>query len=133
MKKVSVHYETPEQAPEPNWQALFDALEIQLKKDVRPVTVIFIDDKKSKDLNFHYRQKDRSTDVLSFEDLREIYVCPAVVKEESKNIKVDYGSWMTRIIVHGILHLEGFRHDSNSQETEMSEMEESVIKEYKSL
>jgi len=37
-------------------------------------------------------------------------ICPEVVKEEAKNYGFTQKNWMTRLIVHGILHLTGYEH-----------------------
>lgn len=127
MNKVSLHNETPEKAPEPNWPALFDAIEEVLEREIEPITVVFVTEERSRQINESFRQINHETNVLSFEELREIYVCPSVVKKEAAESSVDYSDWMTRIIVHGILHLEGFGHDSDSEAQEMEDKEKRVL------
>jgi probable rRNA maturation factor len=80
----------------------------------RRVNIIFVDQEKIKDLNRQYRKKDYATDVLSFhigsrEILGEVYICPKYVK---KNIpKEERVEEIIRLIIHGILHLQGYEHD----------------------
>jgi len=127
MDWVSVHNETNEEAPEPKWQALFESLDEELGRAPKPVSIIFVSKDKSAELNSRYRGTESATNVLSFEELREIFISPSVVKEEAVNSAVDYSDWMTRIIVHGILHLEGFKHDNKDDELLMEETEKRVL------
>jgi probable rRNA maturation factor len=85
--------------------------ELSLKKRVN---IIFVDEEKIRDLNKQYRKKDYITDVLSFnidseEILGEVYICPKYVKKNiSKGERVEE---IIRLMIHGILHLQGYEHD----------------------
>lgn len=75
------------------------------------VNIIFVNESKIQKLNNEYRQKDASTDVLSFNIdsngvLGEVYVSLDYLKGEARlNIEE-----VVRMIVHGTLHLMGFDH-----------------------
>lgn len=73
---------------------------------------------KIRELNKRYLNKDRPTDVLAFPDkmeLGEIVICPHFIKNNSKNFKEE----LLRVLIHGILHVLGYRHNKkmfNKQE-----------------
>lgn len=76
------------------------------------ISIIFTTEDHIKDLNKEFREKNSSTDVLSFviEEkplLGEIYVCPEYIQRNYSEEEV------LRDIVHGILHLLGDDHKSS--------------------
>jgi probable rRNA maturation factor len=85
--------------------------ELSIKKDTN---IIFVNEKQIEKLNREYREKDEVTDVLSFnidsqQILGEIYICPEyVINKISK--KEDMKEEIYRLIVHGLLHLQGYDH-----------------------
>jgi probable rRNA maturation factor len=77
-------------------------------------------------LNRQYRERDESTDVLSFtlgewyqgENGRrymagDVVVCPAVSSRNAAAYGASDDEEMRRLIVHGILHLSGMDHETN--------------------
>ncbi|MDP3800283.1 MAG: rRNA maturation RNase YbeY [bacterium] len=91
-------------------------------KTVADYGLIFVSKKKMAELNKKYRGKDKPTNVLSFET-GDVVVCPAVVLEEAKTYGFTQKKWMTRLIVHGILHLAGYDHETKKEEEEMMALE----------
>jgi probable rRNA maturation factor len=77
---------------------------------IKPISIIFVDEKEIQELNNEYRQVNLPTDVLSFnydraELLGEVYVSFDYIKRTSSDENEIY-----RVIIHGILHLLGFDH-----------------------
>jgi len=97
-------------------------------KNLRQISLVFVNENKIKEINRRYRQKNEATDVLSFEGLNEIFICPAAVKKQAKKLKNPFRSELMRVLIHGILHLKGYMHEKNKKETErMEEMEEKIL------
>ncbi|HRY52319.1 MAG TPA: rRNA maturation RNase YbeY [Candidatus Portnoybacteria bacterium] len=92
-------------------QAAFAVL--RAEKDV---SLVFIGDAKIKTLNKKYRAKNKTTDVLSFEELNEIFVCVPQAKRQAKVLKTGLKPELTRLLVHGIVHLAGFDHEKSVRE-----------------
>lgn len=98
--------------PDGNIEALKRELEksLSIKKDIN---IIFVKQDQIRELNREYREKDEVTDLLSFnidsEDiLGEIYIYPEyIIKDISRE---NYKEQIVRILVHGILHLQGYDH-----------------------
>lgn len=48
----------------------------------KEISVVLVNKKKIQEINKKYRGKDVPTDVLSFEEIDEIFICPEVIKKE---------------------------------------------------
>lgn len=106
-------------------------------------TIIFIDNKKIKEINKEYRNKDIETDVISFalmdekdmispmNILGDIYISIPKMVSQAK----EYGHGEVREIcflcTHGLLHLLGYDHMTKEDETEMFGKQEEVLNEFK--
>lgn len=97
------------------------------------VNLIFTDDKMLKDLNKNYRNKNRATDVLSFNldqpdtdeaVFGEIYISIDKAKEQAKDYNGTLSEEILRLVNHGFLHLLGYDHMNKDDETKMKAKEE---------
>ena len=94
-------------------------LEEEGKKDFI-VSIAFIKKEEIKELNKKHRNRNKATDILSFpsvsnfpdaeKELGEIVACLEVIKENAKSFSSSYVEELVRIIIHGILHLLGYKH-----------------------
>ncbi len=90
--------------------------------DVDEVDVVIADDALLADLNARFRNKPRTTDVLSFpgsevgphRHLGEVVVSSDRVIEQAPRHRHPVEDEMARLIVHGLLHLLGYEHDTTS-------------------
>lgn len=103
--------------------------------------IIFVDNKKIKELNKEYRNIDKETDVISFalEDEKEenIYLEKRMLGDiyisvdKAKSQAHDYGHSLTREIsflaVHGLLHLLGYDHMNKNDEEIMFSKQELIL------
>ena len=111
----------------------------KLKLSSKIIYITFISDYKMKKINNEYRQKNTSTDVLSFNYenssnniMGEILISMNYCK---KNILKNKNSLSKEVIIlsiHGILHLLGYDHDNLENEKIMFELQEKLYSEYKS-
>ncbi len=72
-------------------------------------------------INKAYRNKDKATNVLSFElskNSGEILICPSVVKTETKKFERNYEQLLGFLVIHGMLHLKGMEHSSRMERAE---------------
>lgn len=85
------------------------------KKKGYELNIIFISPQKSGILNKTYREKNRATNVLSFDysDCGEIFICPDVVKKEAKLCGNSFNFQIIRMLAHGLLHLSGLHHEES--------------------
>jgi probable rRNA maturation factor len=98
------------------------------KKEKLPVSkkthVILCSNTKIKKLNSMFRNKNRATDVLSFnydenDMLGEIYISLQRAKTQAKEYKVTYDNEVLRLFVHGMFHLLGYDHENEKDKKRM--------------
>ena len=85
------------------------------------LSIALVSEKISKELNNKYRNKNKSTNILSFtlnKNMGEIILCPAVIKREVKNFERTFGDFLGFLVIHWMLHLEGLEHSSTMEEKE---------------
>jgi probable rRNA maturation factor len=82
-----------------------------------------------RDLNLRFRDRDETTDVLSFEVdgpygemVGEVVICPECV---------DHGMSVDELVVHGALHLGGMEHGEDFQASEMARLQRAVMEEFR--
>jgi probable rRNA maturation factor len=96
------------------------------------VTVRFVDGDEGRALNADYRGKDHPTNVLSFAYETEpvvgdLIVClPVVLKEAAEQAK-NAEAHFAHLIVHGMLHLQGYDHETGGADTARMEAKETEI------
>jgi probable rRNA maturation factor len=104
------------------------------------VDLIVVDDEYIRRMNRDYRGLDRATDVISFsyfdrnhtpsgeDDLvGEIYVSYQTLEEEARDQGLRPNTLFLRIGVHGLLHVLGFEHESQSDAEKMEEEERRLL------
>ncbi len=82
-------------------------------------------------LNKQYRGLDVSTNVLSFnaEDAEggDIVIAESVVQSEAQKLGVEPTSLDLLYLVHGMLHLAGHDHQTESERAKMEELEAKIL------
>lgn len=106
------------------------------------VSVLLTDDARQQALNAEYRGKDTSTNVLSFpasedidgafpEDmalpLGDISLALETVRRESDGEGLSFGDHFCHLLVHGMLHLAGFDHETDQDAEEMEALEIEIL------
>ena len=97
------------------------------------VTVRFVDAEEGRALNAQYRGKDYATNVLSFVYGRQptlsgdLVLCLPVVLRETREQGKSAAAHFAHLIVHGMLHLQGYDHESDAQARIMEEKEREIL------
>ena len=111
------------------------------------ISLLFCDDAFIQNLNKQYRDIDSPTDVLSFEQGDEyfddagetrfmagdIVISLDSLRFNAEEFNVEINEELKRLIVHGILHLNGMDHSDNSPEQEMLKFQEELLVQYKNM
>ena len=116
------------------------ALDATHTADSRDVSVRVVDEDEMRTLNRDFRDQDRPTNVLSFaagdveglppgeeKMLGDVIVCADVVNREANEQGKSVADHWGHMIVHGILHLMGHDHMSESEASQMEELEREIL------
>lgn len=97
------------------------------------ITVRFVDADEGRALNRDYLHKDYATNVLSFPYASEPVVCgdlvvcaPVVAREAAEQDKPLLAHY-AHLIVHGVLHLQGYDHEAGKKQARLMENHERAI------
>ena len=85
------------------------------------LSVAFVTETKSREINKKYRKKNKSTNVLSFalrKNEGELLLCKAVIRKEARRIGQTFEKWLGFLVIHGMLHLKGYSHSSTMSRLE---------------
>lgn len=99
------------------------------------VSVHMIGDMRMTKLNAQYRGKSYPTDVLSFPtddayDLGDIFICVPQIIRQSKRFGITAKEECVRMLVHGVLHLLGYDHQTTREANKMFDIQEHVVRKY---
>ena len=96
------------------------------------VTLRFVAAAEGRRLNREFRGKDHPTNVLTFvysvEPLAgDVVICAPVVAREAREQGKDAEAHHAHLLVHGLLHLQGFDHERGPREATRMERRERAI------
>ena len=120
---------------------VFDEL-IQFKNKDYEISFLMVNNDYIKKLNANYRSKDSATNVLSFpmmdgnslqheNILGDIVISIDKILSESLDQKIDTYKYLSKISIHGILHLLGYDHVLDNDYMVMNQLEEKIINKIK--
>lgn len=103
------------------------------------INIVIVSQERSQELNLAYRGMDKPTNVISlaYPDsniagyhalLGEIILCDAVIIDEAKLQKKSIIEHYAHMIIHGMLHLQGYDHITDEDAQSMETLEISIMK-----
>ena len=97
------------------------------------VSITLVDDATIHRLNKEYRDMDKPTNVLSFELgddmlLGDIYISLDTVAREAAAAKISVAEHTAHMVVHGMLHLQGYDHIKDDEAVVMESREIDILK-----
>jgi probable rRNA maturation factor len=116
------------------WTAFVTKATTVLPAEVKGVTVAFVSDATMRELNRRWRDKRGTTDVLSFpaeqdefekeEDasLGDIVISAERAALQAKDNQLPLDQEIAQLILHGLLHLCGYDHETDKGEMNRLEM-----------
>lgn len=129
------------------------AKELKLKDNFE-VSVTVVDNERIHEINREYRSIDRPTDVISFaiedndeedfeiffdemmeEDLElprllgDLFISIDKAKEQANEFGHSFERELGFLTVHGFLHLNGYDHQTDEEEKEMSALQDKILEE----
>ena len=119
--------------PKKRLQEVLDACaKVLHMKERTPISIGFVSEKQIRSLNKIWRQKDRVTDVLSFElndDFLkgEILLNYQQAKRQALQLKHSIRDELFFLIVHGVLHLFGYDHEKKQESQRMFALQAQIL------
>lgn len=113
---------------------------ISLKKDYPQLEQLIriVDEQEIKELNSQFRQQDKSTNILSFpaesyefldyDNLGDLVICASIVEKEAKEQNKQLNDHWAHLVIHGMLHLQGYDHVENDEAEAMESLEIKILK-----
>lgn len=100
------------------------------------LSIRLVDETESAALNSQYRHKQGATNILSFPvpaelavtgELGDLAICVQVVRNEAQSQgKTETAHW-AHLVVHGVLHLQGYDHENTRDASEMEALEINIL------
>jgi len=96
------------------------------------VTVRYVGEAEGRRLNREFRGKDYATNVLTFvyaDDplAGDLVICAPVVAREAKEQGKEVAARHAHLLVHGLLHLQGFDHERGADAKRMERHERRLL------
>jgi probable rRNA maturation factor len=103
------------------------------------LTVRFVAADEGRTLNRDYRGKDYATNVLTFayndgEEIADdeptradIILCTDVLEKEAAEQKKTVEEHTAHLVVHGVLHAQGYDHEDDEEAAEMEQLERDIL------
>lgn len=104
-----------------------------------PVDVVFVDDDFMKKLNRKFTRRRKTTDVLSFgmkegknvgvdyPILGDIYISLDQARRQAQEYRISLNEEISRLVIHGLLHLLRYDHKNKREAEKMKEREEAYL------
>lgn len=99
------------------------------------ISVVYVDDGEMRNLNRNYRGINKSTDVLAFpmnegrfaainpDLLGDIVISVPRTQLQAEQHGLSLERELTTLLIHGLLHLMGYDHETDKEEAAMKELE----------
>ncbi|MDP1557797.1 MAG: rRNA maturation RNase YbeY [Nitrosomonas sp.] len=129
--KLAVQYAT-DAATIPTRQQFRRWVRSALKQDAE-ITLRIVDEQEGSALNRQFRGKKTATNVLTFvydetQPLSgDIVLCATVIEKEAQQQRKDLVAHYAHLTVHGILHLQGYDHENNTDAAIMEQLETEIV------
>ena len=103
------------------------------------LAIRFVDAAEGQTLNRDYRGKDYATNVLTFAynegaeiaddepTQADIVLCTDVLVREAEEQKKTVEEHVAHLVVHGVLHAQGFDHENDEEAEEMEQLERDIM------
>lgn len=103
------------------------------KKKLGEISLIFTSDEHLLSVNQQYLDHDYYTDIITFDYSEDDFVSGDLfisidrVRENAEENNVSFSHELNRVVVHGVLHLCGYKDKSESEEQMMRSKEEQML------
>ncbi len=111
---------------------------LKIEDDV-DLSIAFVGAETINKINKKFRNVDQPTNVISFNlyEARdslynalagEIIICPYIAELEAKKDSNNFHDYIEFLMIHGLLHIIGYDHNTKTNRTKMENLEEKIFK-----
>ena len=106
---------------------------------VAEINYVFCSDPYLKQVNVEFLQHDYFTDIITFDNSEEgtlegdIFISIDRIRENSSDYSSNFDQELRRVIIHGVLHLIGYRDKTADEENQMRQKEDEYLSLYGSM
>lgn len=144
-KSIDVDIQYASSSIEKKWSDLIDIKNIRrwvkaASQQEAQILVRFVGRSESKRLNAEYRSQNHATNVLTFtlsaDDntsvlMADLVLCLPVIEIEAKKQGKSFEHHLAHLIIHGVLHAQGFDHEEEIDANAMESLEIAILKKLK--
>ena len=104
------------------------------QKTVENITYIFCDDEYLHKINVEYLHHDTLTDIITFDYSvgnalqADVFISEQRVRENALDFNVSFEEELRRVMIHGVLHLCGYKDKTPDESSRMRGKEEEKMK-----
>ncbi len=135
MKNLSVFNHTRKKLRKRSIHRIVCELKKTLDLKVEDLEINFVDEKLIKDINIRYLKHDYSTDIITFNYSKdnsilegEIFISLDDAEKNAKKFNVLLENEITRLVIHGVLHLIGYDDIETKAKKVMKREENKLVK-----
>ena len=108
---------------------------MKYRRGIDTISISYINDDDMTRLNNTYLNHEGSTDIITFDYSEEgsnnldgeLIICVDQAKRQSRQYKVLLENELTRLLFHGLLHLEGFNDGTDDERRVMKDKEDELL------
>lgn len=103
------------------------------KKEVGEISYIFCSDEQLLKINKEFLNHDYYTDIITFDYSEtdvvsgDLFISIERIKDNAKTLKTSYQEELHRVIIHGVLHLLGYKDKTEEESENMRKLEDECL------
>lgn len=104
------------------------------KKEIESITFVFCSDDYLLEMNKRFLNHDTYTDIITFDNAQakwlldgDIFISYDRVKENASEFGVNLRDELHRVMIHGVLHLCGYKDKTKAHKTQMTAKEDNCL------
>ena len=125
-----------------NWKKTKSLIEKVISgegKTLDDLNFILTTDEILREINVEFLKHNYNTDVISFnygDEMLingEVYISIDTVRKNAKNYKVSYANELLRVLIHGVLHICGYKDEISEERMEMRKREDYWLQNFEEI
>ncbi|NIH16539.1 MAG: rRNA maturation RNase YbeY [Buchnera aphidicola (Periphyllus lyropictus)] len=135
MIKINIQYKCKRNKNIPSKKNIKKWIKKLLKNSFKKsiITIRIVKKYEIKKINYKYRKQKIATNILTFSIFKDkkkkllligdLIICKKILQQEAKKYNTEILEYWAHIIIHGILHLIGYKHENLLNQQKMEKLE----------